>query len=64
MVEVIRIFAEKQSQQITLGDIADIVHEFFEVLEMQDLALFELHNSLDLLIDVLLLGGKVRIDSK
>lgn len=31
---------------------------------MQDFALLELHNSLDLLIDVLLLGGKVRVDSK
>lgn len=31
---------------------------------MQDLALFKLHNGLDLLIDVLLLGGKVRVDSE
>lgn len=31
---------------------------------MEDFALFELNNSLDLIIDLLLLQGKSRVDSK
>lgn len=64
MVQVVRVLAEEQRQDIGFGDVADVVHELFEILEMQDLALLELHNRLDLFVDVLLPEGTGRIGSK
>jgi hypothetical protein len=56
--EVLRALLKKEGKQIDLGQFVNIGHYFLEILEMQGLSLFELHDLRYLPVDVALPHGR------